>query len=73
MAKEKVKKPDQCGNCQFGQDSGTARHNVPVIACRRFPPQQTGRQQSPDPYPYPMVSETEWCGEYKPEIKSKLE
>ncbi len=64
MAKKKV---FQCGNCLFGQDSGIKRFNEPLIACQRFPPTQEGRQQTSDPYPFPMVKETLWCGEYKPQ------
>lgn len=67
MAKKKpIKKAQCCGTCFFGKDAKVKRFDVDIYACRRFPPQQTGRQQSQDPYPYPMVPSTEWCGEYKP-------
>lgn len=54
-----------CGNCAFGRDENFTRHDVKVFACRRFPPHQTGSQQSPERYPFPMVVSTEWCGEHR--------
>lgn len=67
----KKKEPDQCGNCSFGQEAPFTKHEKKVFACRRFPPHQTGTQQTPGPYPFPMVLSTEWCGEHKPKTKSK--
>lgn len=67
MAKttEKPKQKACCGNCTFGQDTNFTKHEVEVLACRRFPPHQTGTQQTPGPYPFPMVLSPEWCGEHK--------
>lgn len=66
MAKKKKVEPECCGNCLFGKDAGIKKYEVDVLACRRFPPQQTGTQQAPERFPYPMVSSDEWCGEHKP-------
>ncbi len=68
---DKPKQKACCGNCGFGQDAGCTKHDVKVFACRRFPPHQTGSQQAPERYPFPMVTETEWCGEYECKTKSK--
>jgi len=65
MKKTEVIEPDCCGNCAFGQDTETKRYDKAIIACRRFPPQQPGIQQSQDPYPFPMVVSSQWCGEHK--------
>ena len=67
MAKKTAKRTvPQCGNCLFGQGTGITRHDISIVACHRFPPKQDGNEQTPGPYPFPMVKETEWCGEYKP-------
>jgi len=65
MTKQKKIIEPNCGNCFFGKDAGITRHDVKVAACRRFPPHQEGNQQTPGPYPFPMVNETDWCGEHK--------
>jgi hypothetical protein len=54
----KTKKPDQCGNCQFSQDTGKESYDVRIFDCCRFPAKETKK-------------ETEWCGEHKPEIKKE--
>ncbi len=72
MAKEKTTKKEvaQCGNCAFGQGTDIKNYDIKIIACRRLPPTQEENRQTPGPFPFPMVNETEWCGEHKP-IKSK--
>ncbi len=55
-----------CVNCFFAKDAEKTKHGVKVFACRRYPPQQTGSQQAPEHYPFPMVAATEWCGEHQP-------
>jgi hypothetical protein len=67
------KKEPNCGNCLFGKDVGKTRFDVKIFICKRYPPKQGDRQDRPGLYPLPMVNETEWCGEYKPEIKQKSE
>ncbi len=62
---KKTEEPNCCGNCGFGQDANFTKHDVKVFACRRFPPHQTGSQQRPERYPFPMVAATEWCGEHQ--------
>ena len=68
MAKKPV---PQCGNCLFGQATTIRRHGSSIVACRRFPPAQEGNQQTPGPYPFPMVKGFEWCGEYKPQTENE--
>jgi len=64
MAKQKE---PNCGNCFYGRDADRTNFNVRIIACRRYPPKQSDRQDRPGSFPFPMLKETEWCGEYKPE------
>ena len=61
---------NQCGTCFFGKDAQTSSYGVRVIACRRYPPKQGDRQDRPGNYPFPMLNEIDWCGEYKPERKT---
>ena len=57
--------PNQCGNCFFSKDTKMTRFDVKIVACRHTSPKQSDRQDSPGPYPFPMIKETEWRGEYK--------
>ncbi len=63
-------KPDCCGNCVFSKDTEVKNFDTRLFACRRYPPQQGDRQDRPGLYPFPIVKETEWCGEHKPERKT---
>jgi len=62
MAKQKE---PNCGNCFFSKDGQASTYGVKIVACRRCPPRQGDRQDRPGSYPFPMLKETEWCGEYK--------
>lgn len=57
----------QCGNCFFGKKPEKSSYAEPNVECRRFPPRQAGTQAKSDPFPFPLVLETHWCGEHKPE------
>lgn len=63
---ELLKQPDQCGNCALSKDTKVENYDVRLFECRRFPPKQGDRQDRPGPHPFPIVKETEWCGEHKP-------
>ena len=62
-------KPDpMCEMCAFSRQAKTNYQEV-AVECRRLPPQQGGTQARPEPYPFPIVPLTAWCGEHKPKEK----
>jgi len=57
----------QCSNCKFGKEQPVKGLGVEgLYFCHRFPPKQAENQRIPDPYPFPTMRTTDWCGEYKP-------
>ena len=67
MAKKTEKKRvPQCDNCFFHREIGNPSYTKPGVECHREPPKQSGITQRPDPYPFPILPENEWCGEHKP-------
>ncbi len=65
------KKPEPtCETCAFSREAETSYQEV-AAECRRLPPQQGGTQARPEPYPFPIVPLTAWCGEHQPKPKEK--
>ena len=53
-----------CGTCCFVRPA-ESNYKDAIMACHRFPPAQDDTQQRPGPFPFPVVKETDWCGEHK--------
>lgn len=56
-----------CGNCFFHRDPKNPSYKDAGVECHEGPPAQAGTQQKPEPFPFPLVPATEWCGRHKPE------
>lgn len=55
-----------CASCRWAEPRITEDEvAVPVLDCRRFPPQVVIRLEVPTVV-WPQVAEQEWCGEYAP-------
>lgn len=55
---------EQCINCRFGEAVKTSFAEK-TLECRRYPPKQDGTKSKSEPFPFPIVLETCWCGEWK--------
>lgn len=56
-----------CANCYFGKPPVNPSWKDKSIECHRYPPKQEGDTQRPDPFPFPILTPTDWCGEHKPQ------
>ncbi len=65
--KKEVKKVDCCGNCFYHREVKNPSYQDQGVECHESPPDQDGTVQKAEPFPFPILPETEWCGKYKPE------
>ena len=63
---------ETCETCRFrsrnpwcNPDRGTAEFHVIMFACKRRPPVATGGLHCPTMTIWPMISNDDWCGEYR--------
>jgi hypothetical protein len=54
-----------CKSCKFSRPV-VSNFEDASLACHRFPPAQDDTKQRPSAYPFPVVKESDWCGEHKP-------
>jgi len=57
---------ESCRNCKFSKDPWKRKTAImgDIIWCRRFPPFNVEGSKR-----YPVVKETDWCGEWKTDNK----
>jgi len=54
---------ERCGVCRFYLHNKDSNPKDPTGLCRRFPPTVTSGSED---YVWPLISDLDWCGEFRP-------
>jgi hypothetical protein len=63
MSQAQEQSGERCGACRFYLANKDSNPKDPTGLCRRLPPQIMG---DGDDFLRPIVSDLDWCGEFKP-------
>jgi hypothetical protein len=63
MSNSPEQSSERCGACRFYLPNKDSNPKDPTGLCRRLPPQIMG---DGDDFLRPIVSDLDWCGEFKP-------